>query len=98
MLSQKGTHAVAAGAARRGEVDKDRLLLQEVPPLPRERIPRLQQRERGGSPGPGREWEDEGGGLFGEHHGARGFDHPPDYHSDDGFWEEDGFCEDDGFD
>ena len=30
-------------------------------------------------------------GLFGEHHGARGFDHPPDYHSDGGFaGEEDG--------
>ena len=35
--------------------------------------------------------------LFGEHHGARGFDHPPDYHSDDAFCEEDGTCEGDGF-
>ena len=38
-----------------------------------------------------------GDGLFDEHHGARGFDHPPDYHSDGGFGEEDGFCEEDGF-
>ena len=31
-------------------------------------------------------------------HGDRGFDHPPDYHSDDAFCEEDGFYEDDSFD
>ena len=26
-------------------------------------------------------------GPLGEHHGARGFDHPPDYHSDDAVYE-----------
>ena len=39
----------------------------------------------------------DGDGPLGEHHGARGFDHPPDYHSDDAFCEEDGICEGDGF-
>jgi len=34
---------------------------------------------------------------IGEHHGARGFDHPPDYQSGDAFCEEDGVCEGDGF-
>ena len=43
------------------------------------------------------ESEDDGDGPLGEHHGARGFDHPPDYHSDDAFCEEDGICEGDGF-
>ncbi len=47
--------------------------------------------------GPLHLWEDDGDGLFGEHHGDRGFDHPPDYHSDDAFCEEDGICEGDGF-
>ena len=36
------------------------------------------------------EWD--GDGPLGEHHGARGFDHPPsDCESDDGFCEDDGF-------
>ena len=35
------------------------------------------------------EWD--GDGLFGEHHGARGFDCPPDWGSDDGYGEDDGF-------
>ena len=35
------------------------------------------------------EWD--GDGLFGEHHGARGFDYPPDWGSDDGYGEDDGF-------
>ena len=35
------------------------------------------------------EWD--GDGLFGEHHGARGFDCPPDRGSDDGYGEDDGF-------
>ena len=43
------------------------------------------------------ESEDDGDGPLGEHHGARGFDHPPDYQSDDAFCEEDGVCEGDGF-
>ena len=34
--------------------------------------------------------KDDGDGLFGEHHGDRGFDHLPDYHSDDAFCEEEG--------
>ena len=38
------------------------------------------------------ELEDDGDGPLGEHHGARGFDHPPsDCESDDGFCEDDGF-------
>ena len=53
------------------------------------------RRERRG--GEGMESEDDGDGPLGEHHGARGFDHPPDYHSDDAFCEEDGICEGDGF-
>ena len=43
------------------------------------------------------ESEDDGDGPLCEHHGARGFDHPPDYQSDDAFCEEDGVCEGDGF-
>ena len=50
-----------------------------------------------GGGGQGMESEDDGDGPLGEHHGARGFDHPPDYHSDDAFCEEDGICEGDGF-
>ena len=53
------------------------------------------RRERRG--GEGMESEDDGDGPLGEHHGTRGYDHPPDYHSDDAFCEEDGICEDDGF-
>ena len=67
------------------------------------RFSRLGQ-ARGASPGSlsdgggeGRESEDDGDGPLGEHHGARGFDHPPDYHSDDAFCEEAGICEGDGF-
>ena len=48
------------------------------------------RRERRG--GGGMESEDDGDGPLGEHHGARGFDHPPsDCESDDGFCEDDGF-------
>ena len=50
---------------------------------------------RGGSDGrggEGMESEDDGDGPLGEHHGARGFDHPPSDCESDG-----GFCEDDGF-
>ena len=48
------------------------------------------RRERRG--GEGMEAEDDGDGPLGEHHGARGFDHPPsDCESDDGFCEDDGF-------
>ena len=47
---------------------------------------------RGGSDGgEGMEWEDDGDGPLGEHHGARGFDCPPDWGSDDGYGEDDGF-------
>ena len=51
-------------------------------------------------PHPGRGWllikfskqaRWDGDGLFGEHHGARGFDYPPDWGSDDGYGEDDGF-------
>ena len=48
------------------------------------------RRERRG--GEGMESEDDGDGPLGEHHGARGFDHPPSDCESDG-----GFCEDDGF-
>ena len=54
------------------------------------------RRERRGEEG--MESEDDGDGPLCEHHGARGFDHPPDYQRvRRPFCEEDGVCEGDGF-